>query len=157
MQESGILPALEQQLADVESGINNMLDAIQKGIVLESTKKRLSDLENRKKELEIDIAQEQIKRPTLMREQILFGLTKFRKLDLSTQKGRQTLIDGFVNSVYLFDNYAIITRNHKDGEERITFDDIENSKLGEYIKNKSEQECSDLSADGDPAGNRTRD
>ena len=157
IQESGILSALQQQLADVESGINNMLDAIQKGIVLESTKKRLSDLENRKKELEIDIAQEQIKRSTLTREQILFGLTKFRKLDLSTQKGRQTLIDGFVNSVYLFDDYAIITCNYKDGEERITFDDIENSELGEYIKNKSEQECSDLSADGDPCGNRTHD
>lgn len=58
---------------------------------------------------------------------------------------------------YLFDDYAIITCNHKDGEERITFEDIENSELGEYIKNKPEQGCSDLLADGDPAGNRTRD
>lgn len=68
----------------MESGIDNMLNAIQQGIVLESTKKRLSDLENRKRELEIEIAQEQIKRPVLTREQIHFGLTKFRKLDLST-------------------------------------------------------------------------
>ena len=152
MQSSTILPALQQQLADVESGINNMLDAIQKGIVLESTKKRLSDLENRKKELEIDIAQEQIKRPVLTREQIHFGLTKFRKLDLSTQKGRQTLIDGFVNAIYLFDDYALITCNYKEGEERITFEDIENSELGEFIeqqKNKPEQGCSDLLADGE--------
>ncbi len=155
MQSSTILPALQQQLADVENGINNMLDAIQKGIVLDSTKKRLSDLENRKKELEIDIAQEQIKRPVLTREQIHFGLTKFRKLDLSTQKGKQTLIDGFVNAIYLFDDYAIITCNYKDGEERITFEDIENSELGEYIKNKPEQGCSDLLADGDPNGTRT--
>ncbi len=150
MQSSTVLPALQQQLADVESGINNMLDAIQKGIVLDSTKKRLSDLENRKKELEIDIAQEQIKTPVLTREQIHFGLTKFRKLDLSTQKGKQTLIDGFVNAVYLFDDYAIITCNYKDGEERITFEDIENSELGAYIKNKPEQRCSDLLADGEP-------
>lgn len=157
MQSSTILPALQQQLADVESGIENMLNAIQQGIVLESTKKRLSDLENRKKELEIEIAHEQIKRPILTREQIHFGLTKFRKLDLSTQKGKQTLIDGFVNTIYLFDDYAIITCNYKDGEERITFEDIESSELGEFIKNKSEQGCSDLLADGDPAGNRTRD
>ena len=106
-------------------------------------------MENRKKELEIEIAQEQIKRPILTREQILFGLTKFRKLDLSTQKGKQTLIAGFVNAIYLFDDYAIITCNYKDGEEKITFEDIENSELGEYIKNKSEQECSDLLVDGE--------
>lgn len=156
MQSSTILPALQQQLTDVENGINNMLDAIQKGIVLDSTKKRLSDLETRKKELEIEIAQEQIKRPVLTREQIYFGLTKFRKLDLSTQKGKQMLIDGFVNAIYLFDDYAIITCNYKDGEERITFEDIENSELGEYIKNKPEQVCSDLLADGDLIGTRTR-
>ena len=130
-----------------------MLNAIQQGIVLDSTKKRLSDLENRKKELEIEIAQEQIKRPVLTREQIHFGLTKFRKLDLSTKKGKQTLIDGFVNTIYLFDDYAIITCNYKDGEEKITFEDIENSELGKFIneqKNKPEQGCSDLFAFGDP-------
>ena len=156
MQGSSILPALQAQLSDVESGIDNMLNAIQQGIVLESTKKRLSDLENCKKELEIEIAQEQIKHPLLTREQIEFGLTRFRKLDLSTQKGRRALIDGFVNTIYLFDDYAIITCNYKEGEEKITFEDIEDSELGDYIKNKPEQECSDLFAFGDPTGTRTR-
>ena len=156
MQGSSILPALQTQLSDVESGIDNMLNAIQQGIVLESTKKRLSDLENRKKELEIEIAQEQIKHPLLTRKQIEFGLTRFRKLDLSTQKGRRALIDGFVNTIYLFDDYAIITCNYKEGEEKITFEDIEDSELGDYIKNKPEQECSDLFAFGDPDENRTR-
>ncbi len=87
-------------------------------------------------------------------------MTKFRKLDLSTKKGKQTLIDGFVNTIYLFDDYAIITCNYKDGEEKITFEDIENSELGAFIKeqkNKSEQGCSDLLANGDPCGNRTHD
>ena len=155
MHGSSILPALQAQLSDVESGIDNMLNAIQQGIVLESTKKRLSDLENRKKELEIEIAQEQIKHPLLTREQIEFGLTRFRKLDLSTQKGRRAIIDGFVNTIYLFDDYAIITCNYKEGEEKITFEDIEDSELGNYIKNKPEQECSDLFAFGDSKGIRT--
>ena len=156
MQDSSILSALQAQLSEAESGIENLLNAMQQGIILDSTKKRLSDLENRKKELEIEIAQEQIKRPLLTREQIEFGLTRFRKLDLSTQKGRQTLIDSFVNTIYLFDDYAIITCNYKEGEEKITFEDIENSELGDYIKNKPEQECSDLFAFGDSSGNRTR-
>ena len=160
LQNSMILSALKQQLADTESAINNILDAIQQGIIFDTTKQRLADLENRKKELEVEIAQEEIKRPPLTREQILFGLTKFRELDLSTQKGKQTLIDSFVNAIYLFDDYAIVTCNYKDGEERITFDDIENSELGKFIeeqKNKPEQGCSDLFADGDPNGTRTHD
>ena len=152
LQNSMILSALKQQLSDTESAINNILDAIQQGIILDTTKQRLADLENRKKELEVEIAQEEIKRPPLTREQILFGLTKFRDLDLSTQKGKQTLIDSFVNAIYLFDDYAIVTCNYKDGEEMINFEDIENSELGKFIeeqKNKPEQACSDLSEDGE--------
>ena len=158
--ESSILNALQTQLAETERAIDNMLDAIQKGIILDSTKKRLADLEERQKELQIEITQEQIKRPALTREQILFGLTKFRKLNLSTREGKQRLIDGFVNRIYLFDDHAIITCNYKDGEEKITFEDIENSELGEFIKeqkNKPEQKSSDLLVVGDPCGNRTHD
>ena len=54
--------------------------------------------------------------------------------------------------MYLFDDYAIITCNYKEGEEKITFEEIEDSELGDYIKNKPEQECSDLFAFGDPTG-----
>ena len=122
-------------------GIENMLNAIQQGIILDSTKKRLSDLEEQKKSLELELVQEQIKSPILTKEQIMFGITKFRTLDLSTQKGRQTLIDSFVNAIYLYDDYALITCNYKDGSIRISFEEIEGS---------------DLLLDGTPAGNRTR-
>ena len=152
--ESSILNALQTQLAETERAIDNMLDAIQKGIILDSTKKRLADLEERQKALQIEITQEQIKRPALTREQILFGLTKFRKLDLTTQEGKQRLIDGFVNRIYLFDDYAIITCNYKEGEEKITFEDVENSELGEFIKeqkNKPERKSSDLLLVGEPS------
>lgn len=157
--ESSILNALQTQLAETERAIDNMLDAIQKGIILDSTKKRLADLEERQKALQIEITQEQIKRPALTREQILFGLTKFRKLDLTTQEGKQRLIDGFVNRIYLFDDYAIITCNYKEGEEKITFENVENSELGEFIKeqkNKPERKSSDLLLVGDLIGVRTR-
>ena len=160
MQDNTILPALKSRLAETEAGIENMLDAIQQGIVTDGTKKRLADLESRKSELEIQIAEEQIRRPVLTREQILYGLTRFRKLNLSAPKGKQILIDSFVNTIYLFDDYMIITCNYRDGEEKISLENILNSEAGNYlknIKNKPEQRCSDLLADGDLAGNRTRD
>ncbi len=153
MQDKTILPALKSRLAETEAGIENMLDAIQQGIVTDGTKKRLADLESRKSELEIQIAEEQIRRPVLTREQILYGLTRFRKLDLSAPKGKQILIDSFVNTIYLFDDYMIITCNYRDGEEKISLENILNSEAREYLKNienKPEQRCSDLLADGDP-------
>lgn len=123
------IPQLKSQLAEVENGIENMLNAIQQGIILDSTKKRLADLEERKKTLEVELIQEQIRKPILTKEQILFGITKFRTLDLSTKQGRQTLIDSFVNTIYLYDDYAIFTCNYKDGTTRISFDEIESSDL----------------------------
>ena len=155
LQSSTILLALKQQLSDVNTGIQRMLDAIQQGVAVADVKNRLEELEARQKELEIEIADEQIKAPILTQEQIYYALTKYRSLDLSTQKGKQALIDSFVNTIYLYDDYAIITCNYKDGEEKITFEDIENSELGTIIeeqKNKPERECSDLFAFGDPVG-----
>lgn len=160
LQSSTILLALKQQLSDVNTGIERMLDAIQQGVAVADVKNRLEELEARQRELETEIADEQIKAPILTQEQIYYALTKYRDLDLSTQKGKQALIDSFVNTIYLYDDYAIITCNYKGGEEKITFEDIENSELGTIIeeqKNKPEQECSDLFAFGDPNGTRTHD
>lgn len=59
------IPQMKEQIAKVESGIENMLNAIQQGIILDSTKKRLADLEEQKKKLEIELLQEQINSPFL--------------------------------------------------------------------------------------------
>ena len=129
LSEDTAIPQLKEQLEKVENGIENMLNAIQQGIILESTKKRLSDLEEQKKTLELELIQEQIKKPFLTKEQILYGITRFRTLDLNTQEGRQRLIDTFVNAIYLYDDYALITCNYKDGTIRISLEEIERSDL----------------------------
>ena len=38
---------------------------------------------------------------------------------------RRHLIDGFVNAIYLFDDYPVITFNYKEGTKRGTFAEIE--------------------------------
>lgn len=78
--ESSELPALRQQLAETERGIENMLNAIQMGIINQSTKQRLDELEERKKEIELHIIQEEIKKPMLSREDVTFWICRFRKL-----------------------------------------------------------------------------
>ena len=127
--ENTTLPLLKKQLAETEKGINNMLNAIQAGIITQSTKQRLAELEDTKSNLEISIMQEEMKQPTLTREQISFFIYRFRELDVSKQEHRQRLIDSFVNAVYLYDDKIIITFNYKDGSKTITLEDIESSDL----------------------------
>ena len=128
-QESNELPALRRQLADTEKAIDNMLNAIQAGIFNASTKRRLDELEATKEKLELSIIKEEMKKPQFTREQIQFYILQFRKVDTNTLEGRRRLIDGFVNSVVVYDDYILVTFNYKEGTERITFEQIERSDL----------------------------
>ena len=136
-QENTTLPLLEKQMREVENGIENMLNAIQAGVLTNSTKSRLEKLEAQQKELEIRIAEEKIARPRLSENQVRFWLTRFRKLDPNVKSHRETLINTFVNAVYLYDEKVLITFNYKDGTKTITFDKI-------AAKDASEGNGSDL-------------
>ena len=50
---------------------------------------------------------------------------KYRKLNMKQLDHRRRLIDSFVNAIYLFDDYLVITFNYKEGTKRITFAEIE--------------------------------
>ena len=123
-QENTTLPLLEKQMREVENGIENMLNAIQAGVLTNSTKSRLEKLEAQQKELEVRIAEEKIARPRLSENQVRFWLTRFRKLDPNVKSHRETLINTFVNAVYLYDEKVLITFNYKDGTKTIAFDEI---------------------------------
>ena len=128
-QESPLIPTLKKQLADVETGIQNMLNALQMGIITASTQQRMLELEERKHDLEVSIIQEELKHPILTREQIAFFIYRFRKIDRTKKEQRQSLIDSFVNAVYLYDDKVILTFNYREGGKTITLKEIEGSDL----------------------------
>ncbi len=160
LQEDRIVPALKQQLAEVEKKIEAILTAIESGIILKTTKSRLEKLEQEQDRLTLELSEAQLKSPVLTQQQILYGLTRYRNLDFNTLRGKRALIDGFLHKAFLYDGYLVLTCNYKEGDEEISLEDIENSgisKAFEKQKNKPEQECSDLLKIGDPPGNRTPD
>lgn len=128
--ENTSLPVLKEQLAQTEHGIQNILNAIQQGIFTPSTKQRLEELEETKERLTVSILQEELQKPHLSKEQILFFLHRFRAIDTTNEEHRQRLIDSFVNAVYVYDDKIILTFNYQDGTETITLDDISGSDLG---------------------------
>jgi len=140
------LPRYKAQLAETETSIENMLNAIQQGIFNSSTKQRLDKLEAEKSELEVKILQEEMQRPLLTREQMVFWICRYRKLDVTKPEQRQRLIDGFVNAVYLYDDKIILTFNYKEGCKTISLHDI----MGTV-------DCSDTCASGAPSDDNKKD
>ena len=137
-QENPRLPRLKEQLKDLEKRIFNIVDTIERGFVANSTLERLQELEKTKKDLELSILQEELEKPLLTKDQIKFGIEKFKKLDVSTKEGKQRLIDGFINSIVLYDDKITFIFNYKDGTKTVTLDEISNS------------ECSDFKSIGSP-------
>ena len=128
-QENVVLPLLQKQLAETERGIENMLNAIQQGVLTASTKTRLEALEASKSDIEVKILQEQMQKPRLTREQVLYWLHRFRVIDITLKDQRQRLIDGFVNAVFLYDDKIVLTFNYKDGSKTLSLQEIESSDL----------------------------
>ena len=100
-----------------------MLNAIQAGILTSSTKERLEQLEETKRELEARIAEEKLAKPKIKEEFIRFWLLRFRKLNMNQKDQRQALVDTFINSIYLYDDKVLITFNYKEGTQTITFEE----------------------------------
>ena len=128
--ESSVLPALRKQLEEAESGITNMLNAIQMGIINASTKQRLDELEERKKDIELQIIQEEMKHPAVSREDVIYFVCRFRSLDTSKLDARRRLIDSFVNAVIIFDDYERSSWKYMSYERGFRKEDLDTFKIG---------------------------
>ena len=126
--DNTVLPLLQKQYAEAQRGIDNMLNAMQQGIITPSTKERLENLEKQKNEIAAQIVKEELAKPTLTKEKILFWFDRFRRLNTKRLDHKRRLIDSFVNSVYLYiDNgqNSMLFRNRGDsrqvrhGQERV--------------------------------------
>ncbi|MGN0809768.1 MAG: hypothetical protein ACI4NQ_07370 [Christensenellales bacterium] len=139
------VPLYEQQLREAETAINNLLNAIQQGILTRSTKERLEQLEAHRDDLEAMLACEKLEKPKVSAEFMTFWLHRFRKLDVRQKEHRKMLIDTFINAIFLYDDKLVLTFNYKEGTKTITF-----AELQDTINNKS---GSDLDCSGAPEKN----
>lgn len=128
--ENTRLPVLPAALKDVNKPIENIVSAIEQGIIIPATKQRLDDLEEQRKALETNILQEQIAKPLLTREQILFRFERFRQGDPSVSAYQRNIIDCFVNSVYIFDDRFVVNFNYRDGDKLVSLQEVKSSFLG---------------------------
>ena len=124
-QEDTTIPAMQAQLKECEKAIENMLNAIQSGILTESTKGRLEQLEEQQRNLKTAILRAEIRRPKYSKERIVNWISRFKGGNPNNRNYQRQIIDTFVNSVYIYDDKLVFTYNFKDGTETITLEEIE--------------------------------
>ena len=101
--DSSYLSGLRANLSETENRINNLMKAIEQGIITETTKARLEELENDKRTLAGEIAAEELKKPLLTTDHIIYWLQSFRNGDIDSENYRRRVVDTLVNSIYLYD------------------------------------------------------
>lgn len=117
------LQALERRQRENEKAIWNVLTAIDAGIITDSVKSHLVELEAERADLERGIAQLLIEEPELDREQVLYFLDRFRQGSIDDPDWRQRLVDMFLNAAYLYDDDRIIlVLNYTSGGDRVTLE-----------------------------------
>ena len=103
---------LKGQLADTEKALNNLMAAIEAGIISKTTKARLAELEEAKEKLEFEVGLCGVKQPKLTEKQVAYLLSQFvRETDAPLEEYNQDVIDTFISAVYVFDDKLIITYN----------------------------------------------
>ena len=127
MQEQGdtMTPVLKQQLQQCEAEIRNVMKAIRQGIITETTKECLEDLETQRDSLKASILQLQLERRKFTKEEIVDWISKYKYGNINDLDYRKEIIDTFVNSVFVYDDKLVLTYNYKDGTETLTLQEIE--------------------------------
>ena len=115
------LISLKNDLSDTEKAINNIMTAIEAGIITATTKSRLLELESKAETLRRSISREESKQTTLTRDQVLFLFHKFLTTKDSTTTNRR-LIETFVDKIYLYDDKITITMTYTKHSTPLTYD-----------------------------------
>ena len=110
-----------------------MINAIQMGIITESTKERLEQLEIDKKTVQEQIAQEELQKPMVTKEQIISYIKSFRNTDPDNLEACKHLVDIFINRIYLYDDKIMLIYNYKDDTYEINLNDI-HDEIGSDLK-----------------------
>ena len=58
----------------------------------------------------------------------------FKKLDVKKHEGRQKLIGGFINAIYVYDDKLTFTFNYKDGTRTVMLSELNDSKNNSDMK-----------------------
>lgn len=139
--DTSVLDGLKNRLLETENALKNIMRAIEAGIFNNTTAARMKELEEEKLILLNQIADEEIEKPFISKEQILFILDRFRHGDPSDEAFRERIIDIFVAKIYLYDDnrlQIIYNYNNQTSDTELPSFPSENEKEAETLTGTGE-------------------
>ena len=128
------LKLLEKKRSDTEKARNNIVRAIEQGIITESTKNRLTELEAEIDQCDGEIAKEKARSFTFLTvEQIELFLNRYVIDDASNLEIRKLIVNTLIREVILYLDEIVITYNFTDRTEHIKFSKEHVRKTEEQI------------------------
>lgn len=126
--DRGPLDALEADLRDVESRIQNIEKAIESGIITTGLSSRLQDLEDQRSGIISAIRRAEAERHGISKDEILFFLEKLRG-DVSDPEYREKLVRIFLNAVYVYKKGRVVIAVNYAGDDGqlISFETVSSS------------------------------
>ena len=125
---------LTKQLEQTETAINNLIRAIEAGIITEETKARIDELKQQKAELKTAIADRELANKFhITKDHIEFELYKFKSANLKSREVQKRLIQTFVNSVFVFDDCVKMTYNFSGNRAQVTLKMLQDAESGEVF------------------------
>lgn len=119
------LTSMRKELEETQKATANLMKAIEMGIITETTKERLLELEQNRKELENLIRIEETMERDFTSDQIRFYFYKFARGDIENREFQRELIRVFVQAVYLFDDHMTIVFNYSPEDEKtVSFEEL---------------------------------
>lgn len=114
--QSVLLKSMHKQAKSIQKSIDNIMKAIEAGIITDTTKDRLMELERQKESMSIEIAKEEIKKPDISKNQLLYWLYSFKYGDINDISFQTNIVNTFINSIYLYEDHMVIVYNFMNGE-----------------------------------------
>ena len=115
------------RLNEVSASISNIMKAIEQGIITDTTKSRLIELEGQKAELEENLALEKEENPAVTKEEILYYLDHMNRKAATDPDSFKYLVRTFIKAIFLFDDKIILTYNLKNKNSTVTLDECNNA------------------------------
>lgn len=115
---------LEQQLAQTETALKNLLSAIEQGIVTVTTRARLLELEKEQARLSAKLDSARAALIHITRADVLAWLSLIQTGDLQDEQFQAALFQTFLKAVYVYDDRLVLLCNFLGDENEIPLSEL---------------------------------
>ena len=109
--QSAEIRRLEAQISDYKKRMDNLLDAVENGLKMDSVASRIADLETKISTCTDELNRQKIKKPTIPREFLKMWLESYRGGDITNETFQKQIINTFIAGIVVYPDHSVVLLN----------------------------------------------